>query len=237
MPFFGGGGASVANMVGATSSVAGTAGLCPAPAAGDQGAYLKGDATFEFPFAAQRKFFNSTQAGYSIKPFGANAAGAIGPVNGRIYFTIFYLPVDTYTKIGIVTAGGTSGVSTTFRIGLYECDQETLAATNRLYQSAETAFASSSSSISVTGLSISITRAGFYAAAFMMDNRSTWTSRGLGATVGSLFLTSRESDSNVNEINSYYVTGTNTATSFPSSITASDIIVINAGAGAYIEKS
>lgn len=48
MPFFfGGGGASVSNMVGATSSVAGTAGLVPAPAAGDQDKVLLGNATFE----------------------------------------------------------------------------------------------------------------------------------------------------------------------------------------------
>lgn len=45
MGFFGGG-ASVANMVGATSSVAGTAGLVPAPAAGKQNSVLMGDATF-----------------------------------------------------------------------------------------------------------------------------------------------------------------------------------------------
>ena len=47
MPFFGGGGgAAVSNMVGATSSTAGTAGLVPAPAAGKQNSVLMGDATF-----------------------------------------------------------------------------------------------------------------------------------------------------------------------------------------------
>lgn len=45
MGFFGGGSAP-ANMVGATSSVAGTAGLVPAPAAGNQNSVLMGDATF-----------------------------------------------------------------------------------------------------------------------------------------------------------------------------------------------
>ena len=45
MGFFGGG-AAPANMGGATSSVAGTAGLVPAPSAGDQYKFLKGDATF-----------------------------------------------------------------------------------------------------------------------------------------------------------------------------------------------
>lgn len=45
MGFFGGG-ASASNMVGATSSVAGTAGLVPAPAAGSEYKFLRGDATF-----------------------------------------------------------------------------------------------------------------------------------------------------------------------------------------------
>ena len=47
MGFFGGGGgASASNMVGATSSAAGTAGLVPQPAAGRQNSVLMGDATF-----------------------------------------------------------------------------------------------------------------------------------------------------------------------------------------------
>jgi len=46
MPFFGGGGSAASNMVGATSSAAGTAGLVPAPAAGDQDRYLTGAGTF-----------------------------------------------------------------------------------------------------------------------------------------------------------------------------------------------
>ena len=44
--FGGGGGASASNMVGATSSSAGTAGLVPVPAAGKQNSVLMGDATF-----------------------------------------------------------------------------------------------------------------------------------------------------------------------------------------------
>jgi hypothetical protein len=51
MGFFGGGGgAAPANMGGATSSSAGTAGLVPAPAAGDEDKVLRGDATFDFNF-------------------------------------------------------------------------------------------------------------------------------------------------------------------------------------------
>ena len=55
MPFFGGGGASASNMVGATSSAAGTAGLVPAPAAGDQDKQLRGDGTFDFNYDSSLK--------------------------------------------------------------------------------------------------------------------------------------------------------------------------------------
>jgi hypothetical protein len=48
MPFFGsgGGGAAASNMVGATSSAAGTAGLVPAPSIDDRGLLLQGNATW-----------------------------------------------------------------------------------------------------------------------------------------------------------------------------------------------
>ena len=39
------------NMVAASASSAGNAGLVPAPAAGDQNKYLRGDGTWEFPAA------------------------------------------------------------------------------------------------------------------------------------------------------------------------------------------
>ena len=55
MPFFGGGGAAPANMGGATSSVAGTAGLVPAPSAGDQDKQLRGDGTFDFNYDSSLK--------------------------------------------------------------------------------------------------------------------------------------------------------------------------------------
>ena len=55
MGFFGGGGASVANLVGATSSAGGAAGLCPAPSAGDQDKQLRGDGTFDFNYDSSLK--------------------------------------------------------------------------------------------------------------------------------------------------------------------------------------
>jgi len=51
--FFGGG--ATATMVGATASVAGTAGYVPAPAAGDQDKQLRGDGTFDFNYDSSLK--------------------------------------------------------------------------------------------------------------------------------------------------------------------------------------
>ena len=69
MPFFGGGGASASNMVGATSSVSGTAGLVPAPAAGDQNKALLGSAIFKFPCE-------------ELLPNGVQSGGVLGILGG-----------------------------------------------------------------------------------------------------------------------------------------------------------
>ena len=87
MGFFGGGGASVANMVGATSSAAGTAGLCPAPAAGDQERFLSGGATFTNDFVP-----NDGSPTYDTTPTyftnGVPSTFATGYIN-----VIYLLPV------------------------------------------------------------------------------------------------------------------------------------------------
>ena len=86
MGFFGGGGASVANMVGATSSVAGTAGLVPQPAAGKQGDALFGDATFKKTWAA----VSSVRAGKILgtSPFQVSSLNTSWTVDYAYYIPI-----------------------------------------------------------------------------------------------------------------------------------------------------
>jgi hypothetical protein len=86
MGFFGGGGAAPANMGGATSSAAGTAGLVPAPAAGDDLKVLSGDATFKFP--CEEILPNGVQAGGFFGPIGcsANWAGGASSLSANIAY-------------------------------------------------------------------------------------------------------------------------------------------------------
>lgn len=92
MGFFGGGGASASNMVGATSSAAGTAGLVPAPAAGNNTRALFSDATFgEIPIRPQFKPANTARIGNALGITQITIAG--GPASLGRYFVPMYAPV------------------------------------------------------------------------------------------------------------------------------------------------
>jgi hypothetical protein len=95
MPFFGGG-ASVANMVGATSSVAGTAGLVPAPSAGKNTRYLSSDAIFgELPLYPKFKASNATWLKPVIFALGAQGVAASqAPAARRRQFGLGFFPDD-----------------------------------------------------------------------------------------------------------------------------------------------
>ena len=129
MPFFGGGGSAASNMVGATSSAAGTAGLVPAPAAGDQDKVLRGDATFDFNFNPSIKrwgrmiYFHHHSIGASpYYDFGTIASGT-GAQTGASHSTSLssilqshqyfdcgtgasgYITIQWWTSNGIWVAG------------------------------------------------------------------------------------------------------------------------------------
>lgn len=231
--FFGGG--SVAAMVGATSSAAGSGGTTPTPAAGDQNALLTGDATFTNISSMQRGFINTTQEALPLIPYRLGAGG-VGPADGTIYFNHVYCPASTYTKIGVqVGFGGTSGAGTTYRIGLYDCNQSTLAPVNRVYQSAQTNFFSLATAIQITGLSIVISKSAWYAVAFIMASRGSWTAQGT-ATNANLFLTSRTTNTNT-DINGLTYSHTGTNDSLPDPLTASSLAFTNSGIMGYLLKS
>jgi len=112
MPFFGGGGASASNMVGATASVAGTAGLVPAPAAGDEEKCLTGAATFHvpnLPIVKTQTTRGATTSRWILPPFAQDGAAGSGggadyefcggyvyvPYTGSFYFATS--PAALYT--------------------------------------------------------------------------------------------------------------------------------------------
>ena len=125
MAFFGGGGASVANMAGATSSAAGTAGLCPAPAAGEEKAFLCGDATFKGVVFAQ-KLFNWGDTRYFV-PIGAGD-GTSGTTIGGFVTTSrlnpIILPACSINELACLVASSSS--NGTGYLALYDSDSNGL---------------------------------------------------------------------------------------------------------------
>jgi hypothetical protein len=117
MGFFGGGGgAAPADMVGATASVAGTAGLVPAPAAGQEHLMLKGGASGGWIFPPSTELNGSS----NYHSFEASALGgftASGLLNTRLYlFPLIISGAKTFNRIGF-RYGSAAGCKA--RIGLY----------------------------------------------------------------------------------------------------------------------
>jgi len=225
MGFFGGsgGGTTPVNMVGASSGTAGTAGYVPAPAAGQEGLFLRGDATFANPVAQkQLDFMNATQRGYYVTPFAGFFSGDT-PTANLIYLTPVYLPAYTYTSVQAIRSAGTTGSATTIRMGLYNCNPKTLEPTTLIFNTAETNYFSSSANVAVT-ISQSIS-AGFYWAAIILANLT-------GSTVSlvscqrsqnhsfSVFNTLPSTSAN-NFINGINYTHTGTTSAMPSDLTGS----------------
>ena len=234
----GGGGTTPVNMGAATSSAGGTAGYVPAPAAGEQSSILTGDATFSNIGSPQRAFVNSTQETYQLIGYRLGTGG-VAPVDGTIYLNHIFCPASTYAKIGLDAGfGGSSGASTTYRIGLYECDQATLAPVNRVYQSAQTNFFSLTTAIVVTSLSISIPKAGWYCVAFIMASRGSWTGRSVsGVGTGGLFITGRATGNTNSTFSAFTLSHTGTSDSLPATITASSLAFDANGLSGYLIKT
>ena len=143
--------------------------MVPAPAAGQEGLFLRGDATFSNPTVIrQLDFINATQKGYFILPISAFISGAT-PTANTLYLCPVYLPKYTYTTIRAPRHSGTSGASTTIRMGLYNMDPKTMEPTTLVFETAETNHFSSSSDLDVT---ISQSLDGLYYTAIVAANLS-----------------------------------------------------------------
>ena len=90
------------NMKGATASVAGTAGLVPAPAAGKQNAFLRGDGTWVVPTDTNTHYTTGLYVGSGAK---ANAATTNGNTKIALY--------DDSTARNAITIKGAGGTTVT----------------------------------------------------------------------------------------------------------------------------
>ena len=98
------------NMGGATSSAAGSAGLVPAPAAGKQASFLRGDGTWVIPTNTTYAKANTTTLGLVMIGYAEN--GKNYPVeldsSGKMYVNVPW--TDTNTTYGVVGANGSTGL-------------------------------------------------------------------------------------------------------------------------------
>lgn len=123
MAFFGTGGASVANMVGATSSAAGTAGLVPQPAAGNQGKALIGDGTFSFAVFPSGGNYGTDYVGWpTLTYIGSNSLTARTTSSDYIIRGGMFFPKGTYNRIGLYISTAATGGNKNCKIGIYDTD-------------------------------------------------------------------------------------------------------------------
>jgi len=162
MGFFGGGGAAPANMGGATSSVAGTSGLVPAPSAGSQKAALSGAGIFS-PYLYKPKILSGSGQLYAV--LGANSRTntiyAFG--TNKTFFSPIILPEGTVTALGITFFSQANG---NIRIGLYDSATDDLP-TNLITSgsASKSTGAAANALVTISGLSSAI-KAGLYYCAF-----------------------------------------------------------------------
>lgn len=232
MGFFGGGGASASNMVGATSSAAGTAGLVPAPAAGEQGRALCGDATFQrLPYPDNLPIALGS-SGNLIKdhiiPFGiVNGSGGVVADLNRAYFYLYFI-AKTCTINGIGFRVNSQITAVPYEFGLYSVSSDFLPS-SRLTSISGTYTASSGTDLIETGISYSASRGFIFGSVLRTGNGTTngsvrgWTSHSIN------YLRGQPTDG-LSYPQHVHIQTNSTVTSLPASLTSSDIRGVNADA-------
>jgi len=162
--FFGGGGSAASNMVGATSSAAGTAGLVPAPAAGQQGSILFGDASFKKYIMPAGGSYGTDYVGFPYISFQAWNTSAFNVAGGLLMRGAMFYPAGTYNRIACYVSSGSSGKN--MIAGIYEID------TNGYETSLVTSGTISLASTGVAEVSVSnfTLESKFYICAWIIDS-------------------------------------------------------------------
>ena len=164
MGFFGGGGgAAASDFVGSTTSQAGTAGLVPAPAAGDHKDFLRGDATFQ----SLTNAYPSTKVSRGSTYFswvGGSALGATSNIvnsgGGYVLFAPVYVRESkSYTTywIYVTTAGSANSLG---KMALYSIKGSDATPDALICESGT--FAASSTGLKQPTMSSTFVEAGWY---------------------------------------------------------------------------
>ena len=118
MGFFGGGGATPVNMVGASTGTAGTAGYVPAPAAGKNTRALFSDASFgEIPLLPQFKTANTNR----ICSWLADSGASFTPTIKVRYFSLIYIPSDGSIDTLLAATGTAPSPAFNINIAFWDC--------------------------------------------------------------------------------------------------------------------
>lgn len=227
---FFGGGASVANMVGATSSAAGVAGLCPAPAAGDQTAFLSGSGSFLIPAvpilskdSAQTQDVGSV-GGSSVVfwgcPFLSGGSGASTTALKPLFCPIYIPKTDTYTRIGIACTVGSAG--TLFSLAIYSLDEATGLPENLV---TNVNSLSSASAATVEGTILQSLNQGWYWAAILTDSATPQFRVENGQTFSFIGTNQPWSGTTRNALRILTVNTRSSITDWPSSLVRADLSI------------
>jgi len=139
MGFFGGGGSAASNMVGATSSAAGTAGLVPAPAAGDENKQLLGSANFVHtsPYNITGRT-SSMFAFHTINTMYGYSANNVSLDANKIYFSPIFVNYS-FTFDRIIFANRSGNAQTNIKFGLYRHERSEGVPKNLIVESSNVA--------------------------------------------------------------------------------------------------
>jgi len=141
----------------ASSSAAGTAGLVPAPAVGDQIKFLDGSASFRYllPVLDPITFSNSNYNTLAFKTSGSYSSGSL--LSTRLYFCPILVQKDTtYNRLGM-RYGSIAGCKC--RIGLYNCSVTSFSPTTLVVDGGEVGNATNTNYESTINVSL---KKGFY---------------------------------------------------------------------------
>lgn len=223
---------SAATLVGATASVAGSGGSVPAPAAGDQSLYLRGDGTFKsieaLVFARQSSFTHNAGAvnGSSIAfwTFPWCIGGSTGALGTLIcYFCPILIPKqDVYTRLGFTVSTGAA--SSTAGVALYTMDESTGYPKDKLFSSSSGISTAASGTYEET---ISQTlSAGWYYGALLASTSTTLAFRVENSMFLNLFGSTQPwSGSARNGLRIRLTNSRSSVTDFPASIASSDLTI------------
>lgn len=98
------------NMGAASASAAGKAGLVPAPAAGAQGKYLRGDGTWQTPPNTTYAKANTSTLGLVMIGYAENGKNYPVELDGSGKMFVYVPWTDTNTTYGVVGANGSTGL-------------------------------------------------------------------------------------------------------------------------------